>query len=164
MFAVGISGDTQAALWFDQFPTFAHDRLLAALQDIEQRLEAAVIAAEPNKTGALRALTGGRVYDHGSRIAAVVGVRASSQSEALKAAALEYGSRGQAIKIRAHKMKLDHIYARAISAISVNVPDYTRTPKIGAHNFLRGPIDAMRSASIAQLEAAVEQATQDMGK
>ena len=107
-FAIELTDERRAVLRFETFPAFAHDRLLAALQNIEARLEAAVIADEPQQKGKLRSLTGGRVYDHGNRIAAVVGVRAPDQNEARKAAALEYGSH-QALKLRAHAAKLAHL-------------------------------------------------------
>lgn len=161
MFGLELTGDREATLRFEKFPAFAHDRLLTAMQSIEQRMEAAIIAAEPDKTGALKAMTGGRVYDHGDRIAAVVGVRAMTQAEALKAAALEYGSRGGQIEVKAHFMTLSHIYSRAVAAMSVDVPDYTRTPMITADRFLRGPMEALRPEIMAELQAAMDQATQD---
>lgn len=160
-FALEISGDRSAALRFEQFPAFAHDRLLGALQSIEQRLEAAVLASEPTRSGALRGLTGGRVYDHGNRIAAVVGVRAQTADEARKAAALEYGSRKQAITVRAHEARLAHIWKRAIAEINVSVPSYERTPDIAAVRFLRSPIQAIRDEALAELRAALDQAVED---
>jgi hypothetical protein len=160
-FGLAISGDRTATLRFATFPDVAHDRLLAAMQDIEQRLEAAVKGAEPTRSGALQGLTGGRVYDHGDRIAAVVGVRAPSAGEARKAAALEYGSTGKAMAVRAHQMSLDHIWSRAIAAISVAVPNYNRTPNIAARSFLRGPIEAMRDEALAELQAALTEAVTD---
>nr|WP_294549967.1 hypothetical protein [uncultured Rhodopila sp.] len=156
-----MSGDRKAILRFEEFPKAAHDRLFEALTDIEQQLEAAVIASEPTKSGALRSLTGGRVYDHANRIAAVVGVRVQTGNEARKAAALEYGSRGVAITVEAHFMTLDHIWRRAISPIAVDLPEYMRRPMITPHAFLKGPIDAVRGIAIAQMQAAIDQATQE---
>nr|WP_294564484.1 hypothetical protein [uncultured Rhodopila sp.] len=164
MFGLQITNDRAASLRFDKFPDFAHDRLLAALQNIEQRLEAAVIAAEPARSGALKALTGGRVYDHGNRISAVVGVRAQTADEARKAAALEYGSRRTAIEVKMHSAKLAHVYSRAIAEISVSVPTHSRTPNITADRFLRGPLDAIHAEAMAELQAAMQQATEDANK
>jgi hypothetical protein len=160
-FGIEVTGDRAAILRFDQFPKAAHDRLYEALTQIEQQLEAAVIAAEPTRSGMLRSQTGGRVYDHENRIAAVVGVRAESGNDARKAAALEYGSKGTSIAVQAHLMTLDHIWRRAISPIAVDVPEYMRRPMIAPHEFLRGPVDAIRSTAIAQMQDAVNQATQD---
>jgi hypothetical protein len=159
-FGLEITGDTKAVLRFQQFPQAAHDRLLTVLRSLEARLEAAVLAQEPTATGAMRTLTGGRVYDHGARIAAVVGVRATSANEARKAAALEYGSH-KALTVRAHTASLSHLWSRAIATISVQVPAHPRTPNIDEVRFLRGPLDALRSDAIAEMEAAVASATQD---
>lgn len=152
--------ERRATLRFEQFPQFAHDRLLLALRNIEQRLEAAVRAAEPSRTGKLQAQTGGRVYDHGSRIAAVVGVRAPDANDAKKAAALEYGSK-QALMIRAHSMKLTHLWGRAISPITVRTLPHPRVPNLPAQRFLRGPLEAMRASALAEMQAVVTAAVKD---
>ena len=157
-FGIDIVGDTRAVLRFDRFPAAAHDRLLATLQSLEKRLEQAVIAAEPEKSGDLKSLTGGRVYDHGDRIAAVVGVRVTTANQARKAAALEYGSRGTSITVSAHTAKLDHLWSRAISPISVNVPAFSRTPNITARRFLRDPIKALHDIALAEMRAALDAA------
>ena len=157
-FGVDIAGDTRAVLRFERFPSVAHDRLLVTLQSLERRLEAAVLAEEPEKSGELKSLTGGRVYDHGDRIAAVVGVRTTTPAQARKAAALEYGSRGASITVSAHTAKLDHLWSRAISPIMVNVPSFTRTPSITARRFLRGPIQALHDDAITEMRAALDAA------
>lgn len=153
-----LTGDREVTLRFETFPQAVHARLLAAMQQIEQRLQAAVIAAQPSRSGALRSMTGGRVYDHGNRIAAVVGVRANTPNEAKKAAALEYGSRGMAVTVRTHTASLDHLWARAIAPIRVTVPDHHRVPNIRAQRFLRGPLDAMAPSILQDLAQAVDDA------
>ena len=91
-FGIELTDKRRATLRFEQFPQFAHDRLLVAPRKIEQRLEVAVRATEPNRTGKLQPQTGGRVYDHSSRIAAVVGVRAPDANDARKAAPFRAGT------------------------------------------------------------------------
>ena len=166
-FGVDIGGDTRVVLRFERFPSLAHDRLLAALKNIEQRLEAAVLASLPaDKSGNLRSMVGGRVYDHGNRIAAVVGVRvkdaASPAQAARKALTLEFGNRGNAITMKAHRMRLDHAWANAITPKMVDVGSYSRTPTIAAMNFLRGPAAAIRPEAIAEMQAAVAAAQKDV--
>lgn len=154
---IEVQGDRQVALRFAQFPDFAHDRLYAALQSIEQRLEAAVKAAEPVRTGKLHRETGGRVYDHGDRLAAVVGVRVAggeSAIEAGKAAALEYGAH-RAFQVRAHAASLGHLWSRAIAPIAVEVRAHTRRPNIEERRYLRGPLDAIRGDALRELRDAV---------
>lgn len=161
-FSIEISGDRQATLRLASFPDAAYARLVSAMERIEARLEMAVLAAEPNRTGALRALTGGQVYhDNPNRVAVRVGVRAETQAEAEKAAALEYGSRGTAVSIAAHKASLDHFWARAVSPIVVQVGPYSRTPAITARRFLRGPIDMIRTEAFAEMRAALDAAATD---
>ena len=160
-FGIELVGVQRAILRFDRFPEAAHDRLLATLKSIEQRLEAAVLAAEPNVTGAMRALTGGRVYDHGARIAAVVGVRTDNASDARKAASLEYGSH-RALVVKAHQAKLSHFWSRAVSPIMVDVAAHGRTPNIQEQRFLRNPIEAMRAEAIAEMRAALGAAVKDV--
>src|SRR5271166_4513086 len=152
-----VAGDRRAELRFDRFPGFARDRLRAALEDIEARLAAAVLADEPVKSGRLQGETGGRVYEHGDRLAAVVGVRAKGGDDAGKAAALEYGAK-RAFEVRAHIATLAHLWGRAIAPITIEVGAHRRTPNIAQHRYLRGPIEALRGEFIAQLRQAVDQA------
>lgn len=159
MFGIELTNERAATLRFEKFPEFAHDRLLGALQNIEQRLKAAVLAAEPGKTGSLKAQTGGRVYDHGNRIAAVVGVRAPNANDARKAAALEYGSRGVAITMHHRLSRISALSQRAGS--DPLTMEWRRTPTITAQRFLRGPMDAIRGGALAELQAALDAAVQD---
>jgi hypothetical protein len=162
IFNIEISGDREARLRLEQFPDGAYARMVAAMEGIEARLEAAVLAAEPARTGALRSITGGQVYhDNPDRIAAVVGVRAQSAEDAKKAGVLEYGSRGTAISVGAHQARLGHFWSRAVSPIMVTVGQHSRVPNIVAQRFLRGPIDAIRADAIAELQAALDQSVKD---
>jgi hypothetical protein len=160
-----VSGVRRAGLRFEKFPAAAHDRLLATLWSLEKRLEAAVLAAEPEKSGDLKTLTGGRVYDHGDRIAAVVGVNVKASSNpsfnARKAATLEYGNRGIAIAVKAHTAKLDHLWSRAFSRISDHALFYMRTPTITGRRFLRGPIEALHATALTEMKAALAAAAAD---
>lgn len=160
IFGIELAEDRRVTLRFEKFPGFAHDRLLAALQRIEQRLHAAVLAETPVRTGALKAQIGSHTYDHGARIAAVVGVRDKTARGAKKATALEYGAKKPMI-VKAHEAKLSHVYGRLISPIMVTIPAHQRTPNITARRFLRGPVQAIRSSALAELQAAMEQATRD---
>ena len=158
-FGLEIKGDQSAVLRFDKFPDAAHDRLLEALRGIEARLEAAVIAAEPTLTGALKNETGGAVYDHGNRIAAVVGVRARG-NDAAKAGALEWGAHRGFI-VKAHQMSLGHFWSRLVDKRMVSVPDYNRIPNVAERRFLRDPIAAMGDEALAEMRAALGEAVKD---
>jgi hypothetical protein len=145
-------------LRFQKFPQAVHDRLLATLWSIERRLASAVIAAEPVDKGQLREMTGGRVYDHDTRIAAVVGVRAPDK----KAASLEYGAhRPHAVKT--HMMRLDHFWALAVSPRMVEVPTFQRTPNIVEQRFLRNSVRAIAATAVEEMRQAVGKAVDDAG-
>ncbi len=159
-FGLELSGLGRAVLRFDKFPDYAHDRLLTAMQNIEKRLEIAVIAGEPDRTGLLKSQTGGRVYDHGTRIAAVVGVRALNRQEARKAAALEFGSHRRLL-IKAHWARLSHFWGRMVPTRAVWVETHPRTSNIDARRFMRGALDALRSDAIAEMKAAIAAAAAD---
>lgn len=161
-FGLAISGDRETILRFDRFPQAAHDRLLQALRSIEERLLGMVLAAEPSKGSTLRGQTGGSVYDHGDRIAAVVGpnVPKGDSVAAGKAAALEWGAR-KAFEVRAHQMGLDHVFNRLMQKRPVSVPAYTRTPNIPEFRYLRGPAEALRDEALAQMRAALDAAAND---
>lgn len=159
-FAIEITGDRSTTLRFENFPKQMHARILVTMQEIETRLEAAVVASEPRgATGQLQAMTGGRVYDHGDRIAAVVGVRVpgGASEAAKKAMALEYGS-STPMSLRAHVARLSHLWRLSIPEITVLVPSHSRTPNILAKRFLRDPIEAMRSEALTELRLAVDTA------
>jgi hypothetical protein len=153
-FGMEIETDRAVILRFEKFPKDMHDALFATLTRLERRLEAAVQSAEPVETGALRAMTGGRVYDHGDRMAAVVGVRAESGQDARRAAALEFGSHRN-ITVRAHEAKLGHLWARAISPITVSMPSHQRMTNIQPIRFLRNAIDMMSAEAVAEMRLAV---------
>lgn len=154
-----IAGERQLALRFERFPEIARQRLRGALEGIEARLEAAVRAAEPSRSGELRSETQGRVVERGDRITAIVSVRPRGPADAGKAAALEYGAT-RAFEVRAHSAMLAHLWARAIAPITVEVGPYRRTPNIAPQRYLRGPIEAMRGQALAAMKAAVEAAMQ----
>jgi len=156
-FGIKLDGDQKVVLRFENFPQAVHDRLLETMRGLETRLETAVIAAEPSLSGQLRALTGGRVYDHGDRIAAVVGVRTQTADEAKKAAALEYGS-NKSVAVRAHTATLAHLWSRAIAPIMVQVSASSRLSNIDPRRFLRDPINAMRASAIDEMRQALSAA------
>ncbi len=122
-----------------------------------------VRAEEPVHTGKLRSETGGRVYDHGERIAAVIGVRARSIDDHAKAGALEYGAK-RPFEVRAHTATLTHLWGRAIAPITINVGAYTRTPNIDPERYLRGPTATYREEALQLLRKAVDEATAEASR
>jgi hypothetical protein len=53
---------------------------------------------------------------------------------------------------------LDHVFATAIAPQSVFVDAFTRTANITEHDFLRGPLEALRGDALAGMQQALVEA------
>lgn len=148
-----VAGDRQEVLRFDTFPELARKKLEAKIADLTARLFAAVTGAEPSRTGVLRGATVETIREGENFVTGRVSVRGDFG----KAAALEYGAH-RPTTVKAHEMRLTHVFGRAMAPEIVMVPSHARTPNIAEHRFLRGPLDAMRGEIVAELEAAVADA------
>jgi hypothetical protein len=157
---IGIDGDRQIGLRFEEFPDHLHDDLRGEIDALSRELFGRIEAQVPSNTGKLRSQVRLRMFDQEDRIRGYIDIAGDKGStDHAKAGALEYGSRGKPAKVGAHQMKLDHFWRTRLAApISVLVDAYTRTPNIAEHAFMRGPLDAMRPEILARLNAAVEQA------
>lgn len=154
--------DNRLVARLDGLHATVRERIIGAMTRIEARLEAGVRAAAPAKTGALRSQVSGRVYqDNPNRVAAYVGVYTRDAGASRKAAALEYGSRGQAVAVQAHQARLTHFFGRAISPITVTRRGHTRIPDIRATNYLRGTFTSQRAAILAELQEALNTALRE---
>lgn len=154
-------GELKVARRFVEFPDFAREHLVEALKLVEARLEAAILADEPDRTGALRSLTRGAVFDDKDRIAAKVAVVTDDPNLIRKAAALEYGSRGIAVSLQAHKARLGHFWSRHVTERMVEVEAHSRVPTIAAQRFLRDPVAAVREEALVEMQAAVTAAAEE---
>ena len=157
---IGIDGERQTGLRFEDFPDELHDDLVGEIDGLTRELFARIQSATPVGTGKLRSQQRMRLYDQKDRIKGYISVAGEKGStDYAKAGALEYGSRGKPIKVGAHQMKLDHFWRTRLAApITVLVGAYDRTPKIAEHAFMRGPLEAMRPEILQRLNAAVEKA------
>lgn len=154
MIAADLKVDRKTGLIFDEFPARAFGALLARITSLTQDLESRVSALVPVASGELRGLVQSFVDATPDRIAGKVKLIAKSPADFGKAAALEYGAH-QSTRVKAHVMRLDHIYAQAIAPLQVSVAAYSRTPNIAEHRFLRGPLAAMQQLVLDQLHAAI---------
>lgn len=151
---IAVVGDRQVELQFETFPEIARDRLRGRLERIVSRLTGEVRALEPSRTGKLRSDTGGRVYEHQDRIAAVVGVQVDSgmgkskrgSSAVGKAAALEYGSTGRPFDVTRRGKT------------------FQRRGGIVERRYLRGGAAAEREQALADLQEAVNEAVAESAR
>lgn len=154
-----IKGDRQVGLRFDQFPAQIYDDLRGAIDELSQELFALVQAETPELTGMLRSEEMVRVFSDPDKITGSVAVVAPNQQDARKAGALEYGSTGKSVAVKAHAMRLDHYWETALAEPeTVIVKAYDRTPDIAEHRFERGPLEVMQPIAAARLNAVVEMA------
>lgn len=154
-----INGDRQVGLRFDQFPAEIYDDLRGAIDELSQELFALVQAETPDLTGLLRSEEMVKVFADPAKITGSVAVVAPNQQDARKAGALEYGSTGKSVGVKAHTMRLDHHWDKALAEPeTVIVAAYDRTPDIAERRFERGPLEEMQPIVAARLNAVVEAA------
>jgi hypothetical protein len=150
---VTVTGDRRASLKFEAFPQQAHKSLLERITGLTERLAARVRAAEPVRSGKLRAATQTRIIDRPEFIVGRVEVTA----DFAKAAALEYGAHATT-RVKEHAARLDHVYARLISPMTVIVAAHSRKPAIAEHRFLRGPLADISGEAILEMRQALAEA------
>ncbi len=153
--AIDIATERRVGLKFEEFPQRAHASLLEKITSLTRQLEERVRAAEPYKSGKLRGATTSRIDDRPERITGRVFISADYG----KAAALEYGAHA-ATQVKAHSARLDHVYANAVSPLTVMISAHSRKLDIAEHKYLRGPLEAMEGEIIEQLRAALVEATE----
>lgn len=155
-----ITGARQSGLTFDRFPDALRGLLVTEITSLGAELLAMVEGRTPERTGALRAAERLRVFsDKPGRIAARVDIAAAKGSQGFaKAAALEYGAHRPG-PVKAHKMRLDHVWENALAApIDVLVAAHSRTPNIAEHAFERGALAEMQPQVLGRLNAVVAKA------
>jgi hypothetical protein len=157
---IDVANARQVALRFDEFPNELYADLRAEIDKLAVELFARVQAATPDATGKLRSQERVRVFADPKRITGYVDIGTDgSRNDAVKAAALEYGSKGKPAKISAHSMQLDHVWSNRLNApMTVMVKQYDRTPNIAERAFERGPLAQMQPEVASRLNAVVERA------
>jgi hypothetical protein len=155
--------DTGLQAHLDRMPIEVRARLLPTIESLTQRLLVSVRAAEPVKTGALRAATrsyvdSGQNFIRGSvRVGPQITGKhfAGASGHNVAAAALEYGV--HAVEhVAAHRMRLGHIFSRQSNQF-VMVNAYTRRVNISARRFLRDPFERIRPIAEAEIRRVLEE-------
>jgi hypothetical protein len=152
MIMYNIAGDAELRQAFERLPRTVRDRLYAAMDRVRRRLEEAVKAAEPRRTGALLGSTTSFISRSGDRID--IGVEV--EGDRGKASALEYGSH-KTITVRKHAAAgrlTKRMQRRALQMSEA----YQRRTNIMARHFLGRPFDRMQDQVMAELEAGVSEA------
>ena len=150
------SNINRLVLHLDQMPDELKRRLEVKISELTMQLLSRGKAAEPVRTGRLRAATRSFVDVRQDFVRGRVRVLSTGKAQSVGAAfgALEYGAPG--------KRRSGPVRVRGYSRSSGAVAAYQRRrPHITARRFLRGPAAAMRSRALAELEAIVGKALQD---
>ncbi len=136
--------ETRLLARLDHLPHELHARLAGPIRELTEALFARVQAAEPYRTGALRAATRSFVDDRENLIRGRVRVLGESGrgKHNVKAGALEYGAHGDAAV---------HGYAREDATVSA----YHRDVNIAEHRFLRDAALDLRTEFEAMVERAI---------
>jgi hypothetical protein len=137
--------DTKLRAHFEQFPPLLRRNMLRTVTGLAAELRARVLAAEPVRTGLLRASTRMYVDSTEQRVRGRVRVLATGRASRLGAAfgALEYG---------AHRTFAVRAYARR----GIAVRAYERTANIQAQRFLRGSLAAMSEQALTAIKETLD--------
>lgn len=162
-FSVDIPNERQILLRLTQLPIALRSQLLPTITSLAERLLSRVQAAEPVRTGGLRGATH-MFVDQGENFirgrVRILGRPGSGRgAHNVAAAALEYGVK-RSISVRAHLMRLEHVFARVGDRRLVMVEAYQRRTSISPRRFLRDPAASLRGAAKREIETAINQALQ----
>lgn len=159
---IGVKGDRQAGLRFDEFPDALREGLREEIDSLTNELYGRIRAATPSKTGDLRDKERVRLFNDKDRITGYVDIAGKKGSQDFaKAGALEYGAR-RTKKVNEHKMRLDHYWHDKLDAPRmVIVKAFDRRNNQAEHSFLRGPLGAMQPEILRRLNSVVENAVQE---
>lgn len=165
MIKIDLTGERQAGMRFEKFPSELLDDLRAEIDSLTNELRGRVGAAMPRESGQLRDSLDSDVLKKEDRITGRVIVAAGNSKLHRKAAALEYGSTGKHSRVKQHKMKLRHYWEKKLLLPrTVIVEAFQRKPNIRERKFLRGPFEAMRPTILARLGKVVERSAQEASK
>lgn len=144
---------------FDQFDAEMKQKLLDVIKKAGGQLFENVRQAAPEATGSLKSHIETN-FAEGEGWARVY-VEAQPEHDEpfnLKAAALEYGSRGKRIDISGYSRTLDQIFGEATAPFEQSISAYQRTPNIDEYRFLRGAFGGLEESFRADVEAALSDA------
>lgn len=148
------SNANRLILHFDGLPDEIKRQLEVKITELTTQLRGRVKAAEPFRTGRLRAATRSFVDVRQDLVRGRVRILPTGGASRLGAAfgALEYGSTGRRFPVRGYRRQ------------GGSVRGYRRRGGLRELRFLRGPAAAMRPRAKAELEAIVGKALQEVTK
>jgi hypothetical protein len=141
----------------EAFPDELQQRLAGPIERLTQMMLARAQAAEPSRTGLLRADTQSSIRRGRNFIRGQVHVAGDGgAAHNIRAAALEYGAHGAA-RVAAHEMLLGHLWSEEMSPREVLVEEYTRQVNVSAIHFLHDAVAGMQDQLRAEVEEAIRE-------
>lgn len=152
-----ITGDRRVVARFSKWPAELHDALLAKIRTLTDELRSRVQALAPERTGKLKDEITSRVFDDPQKIKGLVTLEGGlTQSEYIKAAALEYGAHG-GVSVRKYSRTIAEAFGREISSKRIDISAYSRIANIEARVYLRGGLGDVEGDATAELQQAIDQ-------
>lgn len=162
-----ITGSVETGLRFEQFPNDLRAALRGEIEALGREAFGQVAARVPRATGRLASQERLSIWEGPEFISARVdfdGAGAESNDHR-KAGALEYGSRGKPIPIRAHQRRITTAWGKRLTApLDRLVEAYERVPHVAARDFVRDVTAKMRGEALDRLEAVASQAVDKANK
>jgi hypothetical protein len=151
--------DRRLTLHLEALPRALKIALRQRIEALAATLLAQVRAAEPVRTGRLRAATHSFLTERETSIrgGVIIAARTAGEAHNVAAAALEYGVH-RSVNVRAHAARLTHLFGHAATRQTVMIRAHPRRVDIAERRFLRGPAAAIRGHAIAELQAAITEA------
>jgi len=160
-FEVEQIGENRLLARLDSLPRQMREKLVPVINRITDEMLQRVLAAEPQRTGALKAATQ-RFVDNRAHLlrgrVRVLREPGQKTDHNIKAAALEYGAHGNA-QVGAHEMSLDHVFDTPIDPEQVMVAAYNRDVNITADRFLRDALIGLQAEFEIEVERAIAELT-----
>lgn len=159
-----VEGALQTALRFERFPDALRDALRDEIEQIAREAFGQVAAIVPRRSGELASRERLRAFETPDSVGAVVdfGGGDDTPGHDAKAGALEYGSRGKPVTVRAHPADLTVVFGRRLNEPHERmVRAFNRTPNLRAQPFVRPVSAAMQSDIFARLERIVGKAADE---
>lgn len=157
MIAAELTGDTSTVALFDddKIPQQYYDGILGKVTELTDEMYAIARGLAPSKSGQLRA----SIHQAVGKGKDFIKGRVYSDAGA-KAVALEYGATGRSrTNVRAHEQKLDHLWAKVIAPITVQVSAHTRIQNIAPHPFMKPALAQVGPKFVAGVQQAIDQVT-----
>jgi hypothetical protein len=156
-----ITGDRRIVARFDEMPRDIRSALVKRITKLTKRLYGRVRDLVPTDTGKLQKEIIWRVFSDPLKVKGVVMLQGGlTQSEYIKAAALEYGAHGAAHP-RAYQRTITEAFGRGLAPTTIDVRAYDRVVNIEARLYMRSALADTEEEAVAELTEELNEQFKD---